>query len=280
MSPGIGLVLLLASICVSSLVAQEYGPDGSLQGYDSYDGVSKPEKPGSCPADVDFPICNPNVTYTPECEKDKNCTGARKCCYSGCTKRCLLPLQEKLNPCPHFNHSICIYVRPMASDCHNDKQCQGPDRCCCINCRHQCTKTVKVKSGQCPAPKKGFYGKSCTKDSDCTGTKKCCEQNGLKCVPPDQEHAGVCPISLENLSCTDVNNTLCRGDSDCPLEQKCCLTGENDLQCQNVTSGKERPVVTSLVVCKRFVIECGGDGDCSPGQKCCNDGCRTACTEV
>ncbi|KAM4041095.1 uncharacterized protein ACNLHF_012278 isoform 3-T3 [Anomaloglossus baeobatrachus] len=230
MSPGIGLVLLLASICVSSLVAQEYGPDGSLQGYDSYDGVSKP---------------------------------------------------EKLNPCPHFNHSICIYVRPMASDCHNDKQCQGPDRCCCINCRHQCTKTVKVKSGQCPAPKKGFYGKSCTKDSDCTGTKKCCEQNGLKCVPPDQEHAGVCPISLENLSCTDVNNTLCRGDSDCPLEQKCCLTGENDLQCQNVTSEKPGMCPIPAVRCRKPSKSCGctSDKECPGDKKCCTLWCRPECTD-
>ncbi|KAM4043589.1 uncharacterized protein ACNLHF_013828 [Anomaloglossus baeobatrachus] len=280
MSPVTGLVLLLASSYVSSLVSPEYGADDSLPGHDTDEEWATHEKPGSCPADVDFPKCNPNITYTPECQKDKNCTGARKCCDSGCTKRCLLPLQEKVNPCPCFDNSKCIYMRPAPAECHSDSQCQGTDRCCFSNCRDQCTPTVQVKPGQCPAPKKGVTGKACTKDSDCLGTKKCCEQNGLKCVTPEKEHPGVCPTGLADLTCPYLNKKQCRRDSDCQPKEKCCLSG-NTLQCQAVKSVKPGSCPIPLVRCMTPLPKplCYSDKDCLGEMKCCSPWCRQQCTD-
>ncbi|XP_069584681.1 WAP four-disulfide core domain protein 8-like [Ranitomeya imitator] len=284
MSPVTSLVLLLTFSYLSSSVVLEYDSDPTVVKHGTYEGSTR-EKPGTCPLDVDYPTCNPTVDYVPECRTDKECKGPRKCCWSGCRKCCLLPLQPKLNPCPYFDHSICIRVRPLPAECHNDNQCQGTDRCCCANCRRQCTPTEKVKPGQCPAPKKKIIATSCTKDHDCIGDKKCCKEKGLKCVKPEQEHPGVCPISLEQLSCIYLNMTLCKRDSDCPPNKKCCLTEDNNLQCQKVKNEipeKECPVVATLVRCEEpyAAPECHGDCDCRPGQRCCDVGCRMACRDL
>ncbi|XP_073528973.1 uncharacterized protein [Phyllobates terribilis] len=316
MSPVAGLILLLASSYVSSSVVPDYDSDPSVMGHGTYEGsisgsiVDVPqgaspdtkdimphpprdhhktltvpwfsEKPGCCPADVDYPTCNPLIKVKPECYKDKDCNGMKKCCYSGCNQRCLLPLQAKLNPCPYFNHSICILVRPMAPECHKDDQCQGTERCCCCNCRRQCTKTEKVKPGQCPEPKKKIIATACLKDSDCVGSKKCCEQNGLKCVTPEQEYPGVCPISLEQLSCIYLNKTLCKRDCDCPPKMKCCLSEENNLQCQKVTSVKPGSCPIPVTRCRYYgpsKAQCLCDEDCPGDKKCCTPVCHPECTD-
>ncbi|XP_073413917.1 uncharacterized protein [Dendrobates tinctorius] len=277
MSPVTRLILLLTYSYLSSSGVPEYDSDPTVLGHDIYEGSTR-EKPGMCPLDVDYPTCDLSVDIVSECRRDKDCSGSRICCWSGCRKRCLLPLQPKQNPCPYFNHSICILARPMPSDCHNDKQCQGPDRCCCCNCRRQCTPTEKVKPGQCPALKKKIIATACTKDYDCTGNKKCC---GLKCVKPEPEHPGVCPISLEQLSCIYLNETQCKRDSDCPPKKKCCLTEDNNLTCQKVTNVKPGTCPAPLALCLyRFPKPlCACDADCPGNKKCCTPMCLQVCTD-
>ncbi|XP_073529713.1 uncharacterized protein [Phyllobates terribilis] len=286
MSPVTGLVLLLASSFVSSSVVTDHYSDTTVVGPDTDEGLAKPgkfpEKPGTCPADVDYPTCNPLIKVKPECYKDKDCNGMKKCCYSGCNQRCLLPIQAKRNPCPCFDDSRCIYVKPLPYECHSDSQCQGTERCCFSNCRYQCTPTVTVKPGQCPAPKKKIIGKACTKDSDCSRNKKCCQQKGLKCVAPEQEHPGVCPTGLQDLSCSHLNKTLCSRDSDCLPEEKCCLSRGNILQCQKVKSKKPGSCPIPLTRCKLPMPPplCESDKDCLGEQKCCTPWCRQECTKA
>ncbi|MEE6521077.1 hypothetical protein FKM82_019110, partial [Ascaphus truei] len=80
---------------------------------------------------------------TSGCEWDGDCDGKAKCCYSGCSKRCLLPLEDKTGSCPYFNSSTCRNVKPFPDECHSDDQCHGSDRCCCFNCRRQCVPTER-----------------------------------------------------------------------------------------------------------------------------------------
>ncbi|XP_073413927.1 uncharacterized protein [Dendrobates tinctorius] len=241
-----------------------------------------PEKPGSCPAEVDYPKCDAlTVKVKPECFTDKDCNGTRKCCTSGCTQRCLLPLEAKLNRCPCFDDSRCIFAKPSPYECHSDSQCQGTDRCCFTKCQFKCVPTETVKPGQCPAPKKKIIARACTKDCDCTGDKKCCEQKGLKCVTPEKEHPGVCPNGLQDLSCSHLNKTLCSRDSDCLPEQKCCLSHGNILQCTAVKNEKPGSCPIPITRCKTPLPKplCNSDRDCLGQQKCCTPVCRQQCTD-
>ncbi|XP_040282886.1 WAP four-disulfide core domain protein 3-like [Bufo bufo] len=271
MSPVTCLILLLTFSYVSS---------GTLP-----EKIKPPrEKPGTCPADVDYPTCktppNPDSIL---CFSDHDCEGEKKCCFSGCINQCLIPLKVKNDSCPYFNHSICVHVRPSPSQCHSDDQCQGTDRCCCSGCNRQCVPTVTVKPGQCPAPKKICFeldSAQCTTDSNCIGNNKCCDQCGLKCVTPEQEHDGVCPKSIENLSCLTFYKTLCNRDSDCSLEQKCCLS-EGTLQCQSVKNEKSGSCPIPSTECKTSLPEllCTSDRDCPGDKKCCTSACGQTCKD-
>ncbi|MEE6514034.1 hypothetical protein FKM82_021953, partial [Ascaphus truei] len=155
------------------------------------------EKPGTCPRDVDETDCR-LVKFAPECESDSNCNGTMKCCYSGCRKRCLLPLEDKKDSCPYFNSSVCRGVLPLRDQCFTDDQCPGSDRCCCFNCRHMCLPTELVKPGQCPAVERcpvHLPNTKCQKDSECAGKKKCCKSCGNKCVDPETVRSGYCPLN-------------------------------------------------------------------------------------
>ncbi|XP_075450826.1 uncharacterized protein LOC142491894 [Ascaphus truei] len=192
------------------------------------------EKPGTCPRDVYEPRCE-LVKIPSECERDGDCKGTRKCCYSGCRSRCLLPLEDKTGSCPYFDSSSCMYSRP--DECDSDDQCPGSDRCCCFDCGLQCVPTERVKPGQCPPIQECFAKPPkprCKKDSDCAGKKKCCELCGKKCVDPVPEHGGSCPDIVELLSCDFLRDTpLCSSDSDCKNYEKCCLY-DNKMQCVGV----------------------------------------------
>ncbi|XP_044129024.1 WAP four-disulfide core domain protein 5-like [Bufo gargarizans] len=137
-----------------------------------------PVKSGTCPADVDNPMCdNPEIDYSPRCQTDQDCEGDKKCCFSECTKRCLLPLQDKTGSCPYFNNLLCANIRTIPQ-CHSDDQCQGTERCCFFNCRRQCTSTMTQKPGSCPSPtilcKRPILPPLCIYDQDCPGAMKCC----------------------------------------------------------------------------------------------------------
>ncbi|XP_040282883.1 WAP four-disulfide core domain protein 3-like isoform X1 [Bufo bufo] len=277
MSPVPCLVLLLAFSYVSTSALPDAEKILPIPVFDF-------EKPGTCPADVDYPRCdNPAIHYLPDCNQDQDCEGEKKCCFSGCKNRCLLPLQVKKDSCPYFNHSICVHVRPSPSECHSDDQCQGTDRCCCSGCNRRCVPTVTVKPGQCPAPKKTCFkidSAQCKTDSSCTRNKKCCDRCGLKCVTPEQEHDGVCPTSIENLSCLTFYKALCNRDSDCPRKQKCCLS-DNTLQCQAVKNEKPGSCPIPSTRCKTPLPAplCTSDRVCPGDKKCCTPLCTQECTD-
>ncbi|XP_063297929.1 WAP four-disulfide core domain protein 8-like isoform X1 [Pelobates fuscus] len=254
------------------------------------------EKPGSCPLDVDYPRCDSVNTTNPknECRTDGDCKEDRKCCFSGCQNKCLLPLKDKLDSCRYYDASICIRVIALPSNCHTDEQCQGTDRCCC-GCSRRCTSTGTVKSGFCPSKKsdnvaaseeslvKPFPKPKCQSDKDCSGLMKCC---GGRCVTPIKEHAGFCPISNEEISCIiSLDKPLCSTDADCKKNEKCCLSkSKNRLQC--VPALKEKPGVCRVrqIFMKCLVPfppgNCNSDRDCPGNKKCCYDMCQLNCRDV
>ncbi|XP_075451345.1 porwaprin-b-like [Ascaphus truei] len=103
----------------------------------------KPVKTGVCPQNVDYPTCDV-ASFVPECNTDANCTGTKKCCYSGCRKRCLLPLKKVKN-------SFCPYASFLPDECHADDQCQGSDKCC-KKCRSLCTPASEIGGPFLPVP--------------------------------------------------------------------------------------------------------------------------------
>ncbi|XP_072264808.1 uncharacterized protein [Pyxicephalus adspersus] len=163
--------------------------------------LKKIEKPGTCPADVDYPRCEGSTLgMENECGIDKKCQGKKKCCFSGCRRRCLLPLDAKENPCPYHNDTECIHVKPAPFECHEDKQCQGTDRCCNKNCRLQCVPTMKEKPGKCPIPiTRCAYPPpppKCLSDHSCPGNLKCCTPKcGLECTKPVFSSGGL-PVDV------------------------------------------------------------------------------------
>ncbi|CAH2299220.1 whey acidic -like [Pelobates cultripes] len=102
------------------------------------------EKPGICPLDVDYPRCDSVNANNQDngCQKDSDCEGEKKCCFSGCQKQCLLPLKAKLDPCPSYDPSICARIRLPPGNCHMDNQCQGTERCCFYCVDYYCRRTV------------------------------------------------------------------------------------------------------------------------------------------
>ncbi|OCT81644.1 WAP four-disulfide core domain protein 12 [Xenopus laevis] len=91
-----------------------------------------------CPMDVDYPRCGIDlITEKSECQTSADCKETEQCCFSGCRKRCLLPLQNKSGSCPTFNETLCGNSGEQLSECHRDDQCPGPMRCC-RRCRWEC----------------------------------------------------------------------------------------------------------------------------------------------
>ncbi|XP_075057138.1 uncharacterized protein LOC142143310 [Mixophyes fleayi] len=283
MSPVTGSLLLLILCYVGSSAIDAATTEPPKSELKPGPGVILPiEKLGACPADVDYPTCDtPGVNKTADCASDKYCEGKRKCCFSGCKLRCLLPVEPKMNSCPYFNHSICIYARPAPPNCQRDEQCQGTERCCCFNCGRQCTPTVKP--GQCPVKKvykELLLRPRCQTDNDCDGKEKCC---GKKCVAPQIEHAGVCRSSLDNLACITLKKSLCNSDSDCPKKQKCCLSGDVQ-KCSD--SLKEKPGSCPVPITRcmapptpRAPPICNDDSGCPGNKKCCVRVCEPECID-
>ncbi|XP_031757822.1 WAP four-disulfide core domain protein 12-like [Xenopus tropicalis] len=91
-----------------------------------------------CPMDVDYPRCGIDpIAGKPQCQTHTDCKGAERCCFSGCRKRCLLPLLDKSGPCPPFNETLCTDPGGQLPECHRDEQCPGATRCC-KRCRWEC----------------------------------------------------------------------------------------------------------------------------------------------
>ncbi|KAM4606810.1 uncharacterized protein O3C94_023166 [Discoglossus pictus] len=274
MTPAVGSILLGLVLC--SVVTWAIDKGGCIE-----------EKPGVCPVDVLYPRCSgATEKVKPECNTDKDCKGAMKCCFSGCRQRCLLPLADKMDSCPYYNTTQCMLIRPMPDECHSDNQCQGSFRCCCFSCRRQCMATVKVKPGQCPAKKKlcpAIAAKdTCQNDGQCLNKMKCCDQCGKKCVSPVSEHAGYCPEDKEQLSCGNILGTpLCTADADCKKNHKCCVSN-NQMQCVTpvkVKSGECPVPLTACLPIHQTKPKCQSDRDCPGAKKCCTPFCKQECTD-
>ncbi|XP_048354804.1 papilin-like isoform X2 [Sphaerodactylus townsendi] len=79
-----------------------------------------PEKPGSCPRG--FPgSCQ--VT----CQKDCDCPGAKKCCFTGCGQVCLEPVKAKPGSCPPVPAAA---TNSCSKGCQEDSDCPGAEKCC------------------------------------------------------------------------------------------------------------------------------------------------------
>uniref|UniRef100_A0A803J454 WAP domain-containing protein n=1 Tax=Xenopus tropicalis TaxID=8364 RepID=A0A803J454_XENTR len=240
-------------------------------------------KAGECPADVDSPVCN--GTLRAKCNRDSRCDDKAKCCFSGCRNRCRLPLEDKNTMCPYFDASKCPLKNSTINECYSDVQCQGSERCCCFNCRRECTPTVRVKPGQCPA----VSGKcpavtpkpACRTDDDCDGSKKCCQSCGSKCLEPEKERQGYCPLSTENLSCLITpGKPQCRRDDDCTKNWKCCLSN-NRMECVRPLKEKPGQCPASGTKCPLPApkVPCSSDRNCHGGKKCCKLACGMFCSD-
>ncbi|CAJ0955995.1 unnamed protein product, partial [Ranitomeya imitator] len=96
-----------------------------------------------------------------------------------------------------------------------------------------------------------------------------------------EEHPGVCPTGLQDLSCSYLNKTLCSRDSDCLPEQKCCLSHGNILQCTAVKNEKPGSCPITRARCLLPFVKplCNSDRDCLGQQKCCTPLCLRQCTD-
>ncbi|XP_030054430.1 WAP four-disulfide core domain protein 8 [Microcaecilia unicolor] len=227
------------------------------------------EKSGSCPLELDGLPCA-SGDQTPLCSSDSNCTEDEKCCNYNCKFQCVKPVQSKHGVCPEWDASICIYVRPGPGQCQNDVQCPGNMRCCYYGCKQQCVRP-DVKPGKCPvqcAPSSS--SRQCQDDEDCFGNSKCC---GDTCQDPEPEHPGFCPNDLrsnDQYSSEIPLAPLCKCDSECQSNEKCCFFGGRK-QC--VKALAEKPGMCPAIMAKCLpplpAPKCFNDGNCPQTQKCC-----------
>ncbi|KAM4771294.1 vomeronasal type-2 receptor 26-like [Rhinophrynus dorsalis] len=98
-----------------------------------------------CPDDVDYPRCGLDpVMERAECVTSSDCKTGTKCCFSGCRRRCLQPLQDKKGSCPQFKKTLCNFQTPIPYDeCQTDRQCPGSSKCC-SKCRKECTRVLAL----------------------------------------------------------------------------------------------------------------------------------------
>ncbi|XP_077345441.1 uncharacterized protein LOC143989245 [Lithobates pipiens] len=186
MSPETGSLLLLLLFCAGATAVNILTTADPTEDKEALGARFPPEKPGTCPADVNLLVVG--STLLNECKRDRDCKGKNKCCFSGGRRRCLLPLDVKQNACPYFVDSTCIM--DFVPLCQSDDQCQGTERCCYYKCSLQCMPTVKVKPGSCPIPRTRCAfpqpPPKCESDSDCQGKKKCCTPKCQQvCTDPD-----------------------------------------------------------------------------------------------
>ncbi|XP_040203999.1 keratin-associated protein 10-7-like isoform X3 [Rana temporaria] len=290
MSPETGSLLLLLLFCAGATAVNLTTAHPSADKEASGTPILR-EKPGKCPANVDFPV--DGSTLKKECKRDRDCKLELKCCFSGGTQRCLLPLDAKENSCPYFNKSQCVRIKPAPQECHRDDQCQGTERCCFYQCRLQCTPTVKaVKSGTCPVPSTlcAISPSSpppkplCTSDNDCPGEKKCCTPKcRQECTDPlPSVKSGTCPVPVTACVISPTSlppKPLCTSDDDCPGEKKCC-TPKCRQECTDPLPLKSGTCPISIARCAfpPPKPKCKNDSDCQGKQKCCTPVCGLECT--
>ncbi|MEE6473453.1 hypothetical protein FKM82_010038 [Ascaphus truei] len=96
------------------------------------------------------------------------------------------------------------------------------------------------------------------------------------------ERAGFCPVIKEQLPCdTVLGAPLCSTDSQCPRNQKCCVSA-NKMQC--VPALKEKPGKCPVPVTRCAfpppTPKCKSDSQCTGTKKCCTPVCGKQCTDA
>nr|XP_013813992.1 PREDICTED: WAP four-disulfide core domain protein 3 [Apteryx mantelli mantelli] len=218
----------------------------------------KPEKLGSCPRD--FTRCL--QLETPLCANDSSCPGRQKCCHWDCRLRCRPPAEEQ-----HQRKS-----------CRSDWDCPRAERCC----RHWCSPECHAGMEEGFAPGAGWR----------EALLQPLQPPWPRCAAsPQGGKPGFCPAS-PGLYSSYACEARCRGDGECPGEQKCCLRG-CDYVClppargcgpashQGTRSpGHRVPAESQDPAAGWCVEECSTDVQCPQGQRCTSTGCSRVCVDI
>jgi len=220
------------------------------------------EKPGECPLSDYIPPELCEVTED-ECTTDNDCEGNGKCCATGCVQECVIPPREiegdrgKSDQCPKpSKKQPCDRRGDM---CDTDGDCgDGGQKCCFNGCQKDCVRPASVNLTKCleerldalnklsqDRPLLGIFVPNC--DPDGQYEDKQCHELYCWCVREDgaripgttvRGNSVVCNLQVKPGKCPkpwkgqngicDRLGTMCRQDSHCRQDRKCCFNG-----CQN-----------------------------------------------
>uniref|UniRef100_A0A915CU01 Uncharacterized protein n=1 Tax=Ditylenchus dipsaci TaxID=166011 RepID=A0A915CU01_9BILA len=225
------------------------------------------EKLGECPAigDLAHRSC---VSVTSECTMDSECPTIQKCCFDGCSKRCLYA--QKTSPCLHMQAVTELLAIQQTSQCSKDGNYQevqcNDEFCWCAQPvsgeELEGTRVSSLAAPDCKAPrmcpstycssnKRCAYGYQ--KDSNGCNTCECidpckdveCPNPGRICLPEpvDCLSKKQCPpvpkcvvnvcIVREALLVREstLRPEFCRRSSDCPKDYYCRIVNNDNGFC-------------------------------------------------
>ncbi|XP_043228022.1 balbiani ring protein 3-like isoform X2 [Amphibalanus amphitrite] len=246
------------------------------------------------------------------CETDDDCAGGDICCTAGCVRRCVTPLRTD---CASVGASLCRTAGYVCQDTANGAVCVED----IYTCDHK----------RCPAGyvcHESFTGARCVKERQTCETKICApdedcyeEEDGAICIQAyvaegsiNQEvKAGKCPPIRPGSYRGDCQD-LCKYDSECPKQQRCCNVGcanvcldpvfrktcdDFDFQCPEGYACIDDPEKIKDAYCVNTTNkvgrcpapelwspssrscdqECSYDFQCQADERCCYNGCALVC---
>ncbi|XP_071097116.1 uncharacterized protein [Haliotis cracherodii] len=204
------------------------------------------EKPGMCP------MMRPsgNQRYCKDyCRTDRNCTEDRKCCQTGCGRRCTLPTVDEVN-----------------------KKCRVG-----VEYHHPNGSTVYCGRGQPLCPE----GYECNVDP-MDGPSFCCPKETVPLnVCHEPREPGPCKAMMPRYffnrtseQCQRFTYGGCRGNNNNfnSLEECCSQCGTNRSRCKPGECRKPQP--NYFATCQD---ECKSDSECTGNTRCCSNGCGHVC---
>ncbi|XP_048244920.1 uncharacterized protein LOC124117390 isoform X3 [Haliotis rufescens] len=204
------------------------------------------EKPGMCP------MVRPsgNQRYCKDyCRTDRNCTEDRKCCQTGCGRRCTLPKVDEGN-----------------------KKCRVG-----VEYHHPNGSTVYCGRGQPLCPE----GYECNVDP-MDGPSFCCPKETVPLnVCHEPKEPGPCKAMMPRYffnrtseQCQRFTYGGCQGNNNNfnSLEECCSQCGTNRSRCKPGECRKPQP--NYFATCQD---ECKSDSECMGNTRCCSNGCGHVC---
>nr|XP_034977869.1 keratin-associated protein 10-7-like [Zootoca vivipara] len=236
------------------------------------------ERPGACPV---VPSNTPRWCWQ-GCRKDSECPGARKCCWNGCTRVCLVPVLVKPGACPlQLRGSMGPCPEPSLKNCSHDFDCEGTKKCCSISCTNVCKEAEEVRPGTCPLQAATSQEPECStltfcvRDNDCSApSEKCCWLScGWVCVAVTDSPA-MEPPAFSTEAQTEHGAT--GAPTVTPLLRKTEKPTETAM-----SAAKPGHCRQSAYTCGKTMLthECKSDSSCSGTMKCCLSGCSWKCVE-